>query len=234
MHGLGFAPNIREDGSSLYVTELNGSLVPVFSYYDINLYSESEGELLVNLSQSERRDAITSVDGLLWDGTLGGLVDTSCGQLMGKALMNSYPSAVDNEGRPRIYAPRPYEPGSSVSHFVQASKDLMKPSVDGVEHADFTLGVLLDMLWIVGDVSSDQLEVLEDCLTDSREEPEPEPELESTPEPTPAPNIPGQSSGGGSGGCTIAETQAMSQNTVLNLLLILLAMAPCFRLYRTS
>ncbi|MXZ48862.1 MAG: hypothetical protein F4Z13_06430 [Candidatus Dadabacteria bacterium] len=224
-HGLGFYDSFREDGSFIALTELGGSLVPVFSYYDINLYSESEEDLLVNLSQSERRNAITSVDGLSWDGTLGGLFDTSCGQLMGEALMDYYPSAVDKEGRPQLYAPRPYEPGSSISHFVQTSKDLMKPSVDGVEHADFTLGVLLDMLWVVGDISPDRLEVLEDCLTSSGGETEPES--------TPAPDTPGQSSGGGSGGgCTIAETQAMSQNTILNLLLILLTMVPCFQLYR--
>ena len=225
LHGLGFSDSIQEDGASFYVTELNGSLVPVFSYYDINLYSESEGELLVNLSQSERRDAITSVDGLLWDGTLGGLFDTSCGRLMGKALMDSYPSAVDNEGRPRLYAPSSYQPGSSVSHFVEASKDLMKPTSNDIEHADFTLGVLLDMLWIVGEISPAQLEILGDCLADSEEE------SETAPEPTPAPDTSGQSSGGG-GGCTIAETQTMSQNTILNLILILLAMVPCFQLYR--
>ena len=224
-HGLGFSDSIQDDGS-FYLTELNGSLVPVFSYYDINLYSESEGELLVNLSQSERRDAITSVDGLLWDGTLGGLFDTSCGRLMGKALMDSYPSAVDNEGRPQLYAPRPYQPGSSVSHFVEASKDLMKPTINYTEHADFTLGVLLDMLWLVGEVSPAQFEILGDCLADSEEE------SETAPEPTPAPDTSGQSSGGGSGGCTMAETQTMSQNTILNLLLILLTIVPCFQLYR--
>ena len=220
LHGLGFLGLFREDGGFASLVELDGSLVPVFSYYDINLYSESEGELLVNLSQSERRDAITSVDGLLWDGTLGGLFDTSCGRLMGKTLMNSYPSAVDNEGRPRLYAPRPYQPGSSVSHFVQASRDLMAPTYEHIEHADFTLGVLLDMLWIVGEISSDRLEILGDCLTGSEGEPEP------------APDTSGQSSGGGGGGCAIAETQTMSQNTILNLLLILLAMVPRFQLYR--
>ena len=222
LHGLGFLSLIEEDGS-FQLTEEDGSLVPVFSHYDLNLFSESEEDLLLNLSQSERQDAITSVDGLLWDGTLGGLFTSSCAQLIGKDLMDDYPSAVDSEGRPRLYAPDPWEPGSSVSHLAEASKDLMKPSYEGAEHANFTLGLLLDMLWYVGGISPAQSEVLEDCLTDSGGEPEPEP----TPEPR-------QGSDGGGGGCAIAETQTMSQSTILNLFLILLAVFPCLRLYRIS
>ena len=216
LHGLGFLSLIEEDGS-FQLTEQDGSMLPVFSHYDLNLFSESEEDLFVNLSQSERQDAITSVDGLLWDGTLGGLFTPSCAQLMGEALMNEYPSAADSEGRPRLYAPDPWEPGSSVSHLAEASKDLMKPSYEGAEHVNFTLGLLLDMLWVVGDISPTQSEVLEGCLADSGEEPEPEPEPK--PEPT-------AGSGGGGGGCTIAESQNTQQNAMFNLFLILCALFP--------
>ncbi|MCY4262743.1 MAG: hypothetical protein OXC97_05460 [Candidatus Dadabacteria bacterium] len=248
IHGLGFLHLIREDGSFPQIQEIQEirdiipgqegatlpATLPAISLYDLGLYSEREADLLINLSQSERRDAITSGDGLLWDGTLGGVFTPSCAQLMGEVLVDVYPSAVGSEGKPKLYAPNPYESGSSVAHFVQASIDIMAPfDHQEIPHAYFTTGVMLDMLWIAGNLDSTSQEILEDCLVDSGEETEPE--LESTPEPTPAPDIPSQSSGGGSGGgCSIAETQTMSQNTVLNLLLILLAMAPCLRLYRTS
>ena len=230
LHGLGFLGHIQEDGSFSQVQLQDGiPFFPAIGIYDFNLYSESEEELLVYLSQSERRDAITSVDGLLWDGTIGGQVVPSCARLMGEALMDEHPSAVDSEGRPRLYAPDPWEQGSSLSHLAQTSNDLMKPSYAGIEHYAFTLGMLLDMFWAVGIASPTDLEILEDCLADSGEEPEPVPEPE--PEPTPEP---GQGSDGGGGGCAIAETQPMSQNTTLNLFLILLAVLPCLRLYRIS
>ena len=226
LHGLGFAGHIQEDGSFSQVQLQDGiPFFPAIGIYDFNLYSESEEELLVYLSQSERRDAITSVDGLLWDGTIGGQAVPSCARLMGEALMDGYPSAVDSEGRPRLYAPDPWEQGSSLSHLAQTSNDLMTPSQEETEHYGFTLGMLLDMFWTVGIASPTDLEILEDCLADSGEVPEPEPE------PTPEP---GQGSDGGGGGCAIAETQPMSQNAILNLFLILLAVLPCLRLYRIS
>ena len=218
LHGLGFLGHIQEDGSFSQVQLQDGiPFFPAIGIYDFNLYSESEEELLVYLSQSERRDAITSVDGLLWDGTIGGQAVPSCARLMGEALMDEYPSAVDSEGRPRLYAPYPWEQGSSLSHLAQASKDLMTPRQEETEHYYFTLGMLLDMFWTVGIASPTHLEILEDCLADSGEEPEP-----------------GQGSEGGGGGCAIAETQPMSQNTTLNLFLILLAVLPCLRLSRIS
>ena len=122
LHGLGFADSLREDGSFERIQLQDGDIVTAISPYDINLYSESEEELLVNLSRFERQEAITSVDGLLWDGTLGGSFASSCAQLMGGALMDEYPSAVDSEGRPRLYAPDPWEQGSSVAHLAQASE----------------------------------------------------------------------------------------------------------------
>lgn len=213
LHGLGFLDSIRNDGSFERIQSQDGSIVTAIGPYDLNLYSEREEELLVHLSRSERQEAITSVDGLLWDGTLGGLATPSCAQLMGEALMDEYPSAVDSEGRPRLYAPNPWEQGSSVAHLAQASKDLMKPSHEGTEHARFTLGMLLDMFWTVGEVSPASLEILEDCLADSGEEPEPELEPEST-----------ARSGGGGGGCTISEPQNTQQNAMFNLFLILCAL----------
>ena len=213
LHGLGFLALIREDGSFPSFEFQDGSTVPAIGPYDFNLYSESEEELLVNLSQSQREDAITSVDGLLWDGTMGGNSTPSCAQLAGKAFMDEYPSAVDSEGRPLLYAPATYEPGSSVSHLSEASHDLMKPYLQRVEHFSFTQGMLLDMLWTLGRISQDLRETLSDCLASNTMEPEPEPE-------------PTAGSGGGGGGCTIAESQNTQQNAMFNLFLILCALFP--------
>ena len=217
LHGLGFSDLIKKDGSfpEAEVEDVGSGLA--IGLYDLNLYSENEEKLLINLSQSERQEAITSGDGLLWDGTLGGRFPPSCARLMGEALIDEYPQAVDSEGRPRLYAPEPYETGSSVGHLAEASLDLMKPTYDGAEHLRFTLGMLLDILWTVGGIDRDNQEILEDCLADSGEGPEPEPEPE--PEPT-------AGSGGGGGGCTIAESQNTQQNAMFNLFLILCTLFP--------
>lgn len=215
LHGLGFLDLVEKDGSFSEVELANGTTGLAIGLYDLNLYSESKEELLVNLSQSERQEAITSVDGLLWDGTTRGAVSTSCSRLVGEALMDDYPSAVDSKGRPRLYAPDPWEQGSSVSHLAEASRDLMKPFYEGSEHLEFTRGMLLEMFWTVGIASPSSLEILEGCLADSGEEPKPEP----TPEPT-------QGSEGGGGGCTITGDEGTPQNTVFNLFLILCALFP--------
>lgn len=222
LHGLGFADSIREDGSFERIQLQDGSIVTAIGPYDINLYSESEKELLVNLSRSERQEAITSVDGLLWDGTLGGHFAPSCAQLMGETLMDVYPSAVDSEGRPRLYAPDPWEQGSSVAHLALTSKDIMMPIYQEVEHYGFTLGMLLDIFWTIGIASPTDLEILEGCLADSGEEPEPEPD----PDPEPEPELELAPTAGSGGGCTIAESQNTQQNAMFNLFLILCTLFP--------
>ena len=214
LHGLGFAGHIQEDGSYPLVQLEDGNTVASITSYDINLYSKNEEELLVNLSQSQREGAITSRDGLLWDGTHAGLLPPSCAQLVGTDLADEYPSAVDNEGRPLLHAPATWEQGSSVSHLSEASYDLMKPTY-GFEHFSFTQGMLLDMGWTVGFISQDLREVLSDCLAPETMEPEPEPE-------------PTAGSGGSGGGCTIAESQNTQKNAMFNLFLILCALSPVF------
>ena len=223
LHGLGFLDAIQEDGSFGQVELLDGSTIVVIFPYDLSLYSEREAELLIHLSQTERRDAITSEDGLLWDGTIGGAFTPSCAQLMGKALMDEYPSSVDSEGRPRLHAPDPYQAGSSVAHLAEASKDLMKPSSNGTEHAGFTLGMLLDMFWTVGSISPTNLEILEDCLADSESESETESDME--PE---TPSTPRASEGSSGGGCTITEHGSTSRSSVFNLFLILSILVSVF------
>ncbi len=229
MHGLGFLSLINENGSFEQIELLDGSTLSAIGPYDLNLYSESKRELLVHLSQSERQEAITSVDGVVWDGTSGGYSASSCAKVIGEALMDEYPSAVDSEGRPRLYVPETWEQGSSVSHFAEDSKDLMKPSY-GAEHSYFTLGILLDLLWSPSPetVPAGLAEVLEGCLADSGERPEMPEEQPEVPEETQeeAREVPEErntaSSSNSGGGCVIAGYEGTAQNTVFNVFLILL------------
>ena len=219
IHGLGFFELIQPDGS-FPLMEFSEGLFRVGTIYDVNLYSERDDELLINLfSDGERREAITSVNGLLWDGTSNGENDYSCAQTAAKGQTNLFfPHGMDSEGRLRLHAPAVWEGGSSVSHLAEATHDLMKPSYGPLIYVDFSMGMLKDMGWKLDRNNVEAFlpedtpeEFLEDCTVVATTEPEPEPETPSTP---------GTSEGGG-GGCAITGTESMPQNAIFNLFLIL-------------
>ena len=221
IHGLGFFGLIKPDGSFPLV-EFSEGLFHAGTIYDVNLYSGRDDELLINLSSDEqRREAITSVNGLLWDGTSNGENDYSCAQTAAKGQTNLFfPHGMDFEGRLRLHAPSVWEGGSSVSHLAEATQDLMKPSYGPLIFVDFSLGMLKDMGWKLDRNNVKAFlpeetpeEFLEDCTVVATTEPELEPEPET-------PSTPGTSEGGG-GGCAITGTESMPQNTIFNLFLIL-------------
>lgn len=221
-HGLGFFELIKPDGSfPLVELESLEGFFHAGTIYDVNLYSERDDELLLNLSSDEqRREAITSVNGLLWDGTSNGENDYSCAQTVAKGQTNLFfPQGMDSEGRLRLHAPAVWEGGSSVSHLAEATHDLMKPSYGPLVYVDFSMGMLKDMGW---ELDRDNVraflpedtpeEFFEDCTVVATTEPELEPEPGT-------PSTSGTSEGGG--GCTIAGTESMPQDTIFNLFLIL-------------
>ena len=222
-HGLGFFQLIKPDGS-FPLMEFSEGLFHAGTIYDVNLYSERDYELLINLfSDEQRREAITSVNGLLWDGTSNGENDYSCAQTAGKGQTDLFfPHGMDSEGRLRLHAPAVWQDGSSVSHLAEGTRDLMEPSYGSLVFVDFSMGMLRDMGW---ELDRDNVraflpeetpeEFLEDCTVVATTEPELEPE----PEPE-TPSTPGTSEGGG-GGCAITGTESMPQNTIFNLFLIL-------------
>ena len=220
-HGLGFFNLVESDGSfPLVASESLEGLFHVGTIYDVNLYSERDDELLINLSSDEqRREAITSVNGLLWDGTSNGENDYSCAQTAAKGQTDLFfPHGMDSEGRLRLHAPASWEEGSSVSHLAEATLDLMKPSYGPLVYVDFSMGMLKDMGWKLNRNNVEALlpeetpeEFLEDCTVAAITEPEPEPET---------PSSSGTSEGGG-GGCAITGTESMPQNTIFTLFLIL-------------
>ena len=222
-HGLGFFELIKPDGSfPLVKLSASDEFFRAGTIYDVNLYSERDDELLINLSSDEQRlEAITSVNGLLWDGTSNGENNYSCAQTAGRGQTDLFfPHGMDSEGRLRLYAPAVWQDGSSVAHLVEATRDIMKPSYGSLIYVDFTMGMLRDMGW---ELDRDNVraflpeetpeEFLEDCTVVATTEPELEPEPET-------PSTPGTSEGGG-GGCAITGTESMPQNTIFNLFLIL-------------
>ena len=236
IHGLGFtsAVNIK-DGSFSFDFELIPSWAVVDgptingtpSIYDVNLYSEKDEELLINLSNEQRLEAITSGTGLLWDGMSNGENSYSCAQLIGKYLISGVdqlrPSGgVDSSGRPQLHAPSPPEFASSVGHFHEATRDIMKPSYAHLTFSDLTFGVLRDIGWKLNRNAGDDnypfnvkdllvSEVLEECTIATGE----------TASPTPPEQRPVPESEVGGGGCAIAETEGMPQNAIFNLFFVL-------------
>ena len=106
-HGLGFLSLLSRDGGQFEAGYSDA--------YTNRLYSESMG-LLTNLSDSQRQSAMTSQTNLTW---AGGAVDGLASTLLQGAT----------GGNVRMYAPNPYESGSSVSHFDKSlsPNDLMEP-----------------------------------------------------------------------------------------------------------
>ena len=157
MHGLGFLEQIRPTGDfpvrTITVTGTQNGIpftrqatIESRAIYDEQLYSETYSDLLINLSSSQRAEAITSEDGLLWEGTDGGRNDCSYGQRMAEL---KYDSAKAQDGKPRLHAPSTYEPSGSVSHVHANAKDLMEAFVPSPRNMDLTLGMLKDMGWSV-------------------------------------------------------------------------------------
>ncbi|MYF47638.1 MAG: hypothetical protein F4214_01450 [Candidatus Dadabacteria bacterium] len=231
IHGLGFSDSVNSnDGSFRSGSDsetpdwvvLDGPFIDgIPSIYDVNLYSERDEELLINLSDEQRLQAITSGTGLLWDGTSNGENSYSCAQLIGKVREVKERGGVDSLGRPRLYAPSPYESGSSVSHFDPTGNDddIMNPGYAPLTFIDLTFGVLRDIGWrLKRDAGDDHFpfnvkdllvsEVLEECTVATTDTSPPPSEQRPVPE-------------SGGGGCAIAETESMPRNAIFNLFLVL-------------
>ena len=158
MHGLGFRGRVEEDGDFptrvLQVTGTQNGIIihqrevtiKSRTIYDEQLYSETDDDLLIDLTNSERAAAITSGTGLLWEGLDGGRNSCGYGQRMAELKTSS---AKAQDGKPRLHAPSTYDKGGSVSHTHSNTEDLMEAFVPGTKNMDLTLGMLKDMGWEV-------------------------------------------------------------------------------------
>lgn len=240
-HGLGFFDYIGPDGSLLSDT-VEGRTVTLSSVYDLGTYSREDGDFLVNLTDEQRRAAITSVDGLLWGGAAG------------RRAAAGKSSGVAADGKPRLYAPSDYLSSSSISHIDLSvyPDDLLEPFHNNSGDMTLALALLEDMGW---EVNAGPLP--QSCVPGATSPPAapsrpsspappslpvsppipvppPLPEPAEAPEPAaaPAPNGSeaggGDGGGGGSGGCAVALGGGTERrNTAFGgLLLILLVLAP--------
>lgn len=156
IHGLGFSGHINEDGSFSLRTivfrqissgEVVGqATIRSRTIYDEQLYSETDDDLLIDLTNNERAEAITSGTGLLWEGTDGGRNSCSYGKRIAELKSSS---AKSQDGKPRLHAPSTYESGGSVIHTHANTEDIMEAFVPAPKNMNLTLGMLKDMGWSV-------------------------------------------------------------------------------------
>ncbi|MFA7369252.1 MAG: hypothetical protein WC334_06375 [Kiritimatiellales bacterium] len=132
-HGLGFTSLINPASGAYYT--LNSSISNTPSIYDYFLVLDNgDGSYnqLMNMSDADRLNAATS-DALYW---------------MGDAAV-----AANGNAFPKIYAPSPWEAGSSLSHEDETAHPnaLMSPYYSGVTHTPdaLTLGMLGDIGWSI-------------------------------------------------------------------------------------
>ena len=157
VHGLGFHSSLNEDGSFPSVTlDVTGGTqsfsldVPEWQrIYDVQMYSEEDGEFIVDLEPQGRERAITSDTGLLWDGTARPRGEDSCSY--GQRMAELKPAGVAPDGKPRLYAPPTFEEGSSITHVHPDAEDIMEYLYPYPVDMDLSLAMLKDMGWEVND-----------------------------------------------------------------------------------
>ena len=157
IHGLGFHSSLREDGSFPAVTLDVTDGTRNFSLdveqwqriYDVQMYSEEDGEFIVDLEPSQRMQAATSETGLLWDGTVRPGEEGSCSY--GQRMAELKSAGIDSDGRPRLHAPSSFDNGSSITHVHMDTDDIMEYLYPFPRDMDLSLGMLRDMGWEIND-----------------------------------------------------------------------------------
>ena len=159
IHGLGFYSSLGEDGSfpavTLEVRDGNRSYSLEIEQwqriYDVQMYSEGDGELIVDLEPHQRERAVTSDTGLLWDGTVRPGKENSCSY--GQRMAELKSAGVASDGKPRLHAPMTFDKGSSVTHVHMDLEDVMEYRYLFPRDMDLSLAMLRDMGWEVDDDS---------------------------------------------------------------------------------
>ncbi len=229
-HGLGFFENVGEDGSwkSIDATDSSGQKTSVQqpSLYDEQLYSEADENFFHELSDSQRAAAITSGDGLSWDGRTVGATRRSCsyGRLVGGLKTDG----ISPGGRPLLHAPSGYQTGSSISHFHVSvtPDDILEPRFP-VLTRDMTLALALlkDMGWRISDEekcipASCNAGIPANCVSRPTTSDPIEPDQPSTAPPPDSTN--GQNARGSSGGCSIASDRGFGSGALSGGLFVVL------------
>ena len=156
--GLDFTLLLGEDGSfpseTLDVTgETQSFSLDIEQWqriYDVQMYSEEDGEFIVELEPHRREQAATSGTGLLWDGTVRpGRENSSCSY--GQRMAELEYAGVASDGKPRLHAPPTFDEGSSITHVHTEADDIMEYLYPFPRDMDLSLGMLKDMGWEIDD-----------------------------------------------------------------------------------
>jgi hypothetical protein len=137
LHGLGVSSWVSS----------NGALFSGFmDAYSASLYDQTSSKSWSAMNNSERQASMTNVDNLVWTGPN---VNTSTAAL---ALTDGM-----NNGKVEMYAPSPFESGSSVSHFSTSAtpNEIMEPSyTEFLTTPGMATQLLQDMGWAIAEANN--------------------------------------------------------------------------------
>ncbi|MFT5259279.1 MAG: hypothetical protein ACI9J2_000660 [Saprospiraceae bacterium] len=143
-HGLGFLTFVNELGEKIVAT-VDEEDVFMDDVFMTNLFDQSSAKSWPDMTDDERESSSFNTGNLVWNGLT--------------VTQNSgYLTAGKDGSNVRIYAPSPYEPGSSVSHWdtTLAPDELMEPSATATSDDCATTSAFKDMGWTTKGVSFTQ------------------------------------------------------------------------------
>ena len=134
-HGLGFLTFVDQQGRRPVATLQSGSLV-LNDPYMLNLFDVRLNRSWGAMSDSQRRTSSVSGSALVWRGSN---VGARAGVITGGRTQGSI----------RVFAPNPFQPGSSVSHWdtTLSPDELMEPFATEQSNSCATILALKDMGW---------------------------------------------------------------------------------------
>jgi len=121
-HGLGFQTFMNGQTGELIENEAG---VGLFDPFMLNLVDASTGKSMDQMTDAERAAAAVAGSNLVWNGAA-----TTA------AAAGAFTSGTGSGGRVLMYAPNPYEPGSSVSHWDTSltPNEMMEPNYTVARH----------------------------------------------------------------------------------------------------
>lgn len=126
-HGLGFLSLVSQSGFKFFGFD---------DVFMVNLFDQSKNESWADMSDAERQKSSINTGDVIWSGA--------------QVRQNSgYLTSGKNANNVRMYAPNPYQQGSSISHWDTAlvPDELMEPSATPTSNDCSTISAFKDMGW---------------------------------------------------------------------------------------
>ena len=133
-HGLGFLSLVNSDGSN------NSGIIDIYTTF---LRDENTNKDWSDMNNTERGISVVNDSNVVWSGPAV------------SALVSDLSSGV-NSGKVQMYAPSPYEGGSSISHFDTdlTPNELMEPEYTGGASYDHSVALFSDIGWDIYEPSN--------------------------------------------------------------------------------